>query len=345
ILRTSEVDPRWIFNLVRATNFVKAMSDLVQGALYPAVRSKDIRGFEAPFAPLNEQKRIADKLDSIFARVDACRERLDRIPVILKHFRQAVLAAATSGKLTEEWRENCSLSFNWPQVKLADVASSRLGKMLDKNKNQGELIPYLRNINVRWFDFNLNDIQKIQVSLKEKNELNLRSGDVMICEGGEPGRCAVWRETASNFVYQKALHRVRVSDQLLPKYLCYVIKAAADDHSLAKLFTGTTIKHLTGISLNRFAFLLPPLQEQTEIVRRVEELFAYADRIEARYHAARAQVDKLTPAILAKAFRGELVPQDPNDEPASVLLDRIRASRAENALTPKPKRSRKLAAK
>lgn len=81
------------------------------------------------------------------------------------------------------------------------------------------------------------------------------------------------------------------------------------------------------------------MEEQTEIVRRVEELFAYADRIEARYQAARARVDKLTPAILAKAFRGELVPQDPSDEPASVLLERIRASRAEDAASPKPKRS------
>ena len=339
VLRTSDIDPRWIFNLVRTTNFVEAMSDLVQGALYPAVKSKDIRGFEAPFAPLNEQKRIADKLDNLLARVDACRERLDRIPAILKRFRQAVLATATSGKLTEEWRENCQLPFNWPEVKLADVASSRLGKMLDKNKNQGELTPYLRNINVRWFDFNLDNIQKIRVSLKEKDDLNLKIGDVLICEGGEPGRCAVWRESTGNFVYQKALHRVRVSDKLLPEYLCYVIKTAADDLSLAKLFTGTTIKHLTGVSLNQLTFLLPTLKEQTEIVRRVEELFAYADRIEARYQTARARVDKLTPAILAKAFRGGLVPQDPSDEPASVLLERIRASRTEDAVSPKPKRS------
>ncbi len=97
--------------------------------------------------------------------------------------------------------------------------------------------------------------------------------------------------------------------------------------------------------LSELPINLPSFEEQTEIVRRVEELFAYADRIEARYHTARTRVDKLTPAILAKAFRGELVPQNPDDEPASVLLERIRASRAEHAVTPKPKRSRKPAAK
>lgn len=97
---------------------------------------------------------------------------------------------------------------------------------------------------------------------------------------------------------------------------------------------------LFGLSIN-----LPSLSEQTEIVRRVEELFAYADRIESRYQAARIRVDKLTSAILAKAFRGELVPQDPDDEPASVLLERIRASRTADAVRSKPKRRRNDVAK
>ncbi len=90
---------------------------------------------------------------------------------------------------------------------------------------------------------------------------------------------------------------------------------------------------------------MPPTEEQTEIVRRVEELFTYADRIEARYQAARRRVEKLTPAVLAKAFRGELVPQNPDDEPASVLLERIQASRAANAVTSKSRRVRNGAAK
>ncbi len=120
------------------------------------------------------------------------------------------------------------------------------------------------------------------------------------------------------------------------------------DNTLKQAYAIATGTAQLTIPLNGLRSLLidvPPLKEQIKIVRRVEELFAYADRIEARYHAARAQVDKLTPAILAKAFRGELVPQNPNDEPASVLLERIRASRAEHAVTPKPKRSRKPAAK
>jgi hypothetical protein len=114
----------------------------------------------------------------------------------------------------------------------------------------------------------------------------------------------------------------------MPEWLCYSLKDAADAGRLADLFTGTTIKHLTGVALGHFEFVLPPFREQSEIVRRVEALFAYADRLEARYTTARAQVECLTSALLSKAFRGELVPQDPNDEPASVLLERIRVARA-----------------
>ena len=98
VLRATEIDPRWIFYTVRSANFVERMCELVQGALYPAVRGKDIRGYEIPLAPLPEQKRIADKLDSVLGRVDACRDRLDRLPALLKRFRQSILAAATSGR-------------------------------------------------------------------------------------------------------------------------------------------------------------------------------------------------------------------------------------------------------
>ncbi len=106
VLRAKNVESRWLYYLVRTNDFVTAMSDLVQGALYPAVRPRDIRNFEIPLAPLSEQKRIAEKLDTLLAHVDACQTHLERVPQILKRFRQSVLAAATSGRLTEDWRES-----------------------------------------------------------------------------------------------------------------------------------------------------------------------------------------------------------------------------------------------
>lgn len=177
----------------------------------------------------------------------------------------------------------------------------------------------------------------MRLSPKEILELTVKKGDVFTCEGGEPGRCAVWEGQENFYVYQKALHRVRVNQNLNPYWLTYCLKTKADSGKLAEQFTGTTIKHFTGAELSKLAILLPSLLEQLEIVSRVETLFDLAHDLETRINTARDQLEKLTPALLAKAFRGELVPQDPTDEPASVLLERIRAAR-EMQPTTKPER-------
>lgn len=338
VLPSEIIEPRVLAYALRAFGGEILDTCSKDGTTVASVETEKLERFPLPTAPCNEQKRIADKLDRLLARVDAAKARLDKIPAILKRLRQSIIVAATSGELTEEWRSSAGLDGGWRSARLADIANSRLGKMLDKEKNKGAPAPYLRNINVRWFGFDLSDIQLIRVSVIEASELAVCRGDVLVCEGGEPGRCAVWNGEDGRYVYQKALHRVRVGDDLLPEWLCYQLKAAADSGALAEMFTGTTIKHLTGVALSGFEVLLPRMEEQNEIVRRVEELFAIADRIEAQYHAARASVERLTQSLLAKAFRGELVPQDPNDEPASAFLARIRTQRA---ATPVEKRGRK----
>ncbi|WP_417532535.1 restriction endonuclease subunit S [Marinobacterium stanieri] len=355
------VDSRYIFALVRSKVFVDEISGVVQGALYPAAKSADVQNFEFPLPPPAEQKVIADKLDALLAQVESTKARLDRIPQILKRFRQSVLAAAVSGRLTEEWRNSSSyctheFSNDWkwatiPQgwdVKLyPEVVESRLGKMLDKTKNAGIPTKYLGNINVRWFAFNLSEMQEILVSETEQLELSVKQGDVLICEGGEPGRCAIWDDDGEELiVFQKALHRARVSDKLLPEWLALNLKNDADNLSLAQLFTGTTIKHLTGKALKKYPIRVPPIEEQTEIVRRVDQLFAYADRIEQQVNNALERVNNLTQSVLAKAFRGELTEQWRKDNPelisgensAEALLERIKAERAAMKPARKPRR-------
>ncbi|SEP36585.1 restriction endonuclease subunit S [Pseudomonas sp. Snoq117.2] len=323
-----------------------------QGVTQVNLNTEIIKSFEVPVPPLAEQTRIAAKLDELLAQVDTLKARIDGVPALLKRFRQSVLSAAVSGRLTEEWRTESEsyihpyasewkwhpLPQSWQVKFYAEVTESRLGKMLDKAKNSGIPTKYLGNINVRWFDFELSSLQKIPISTTEREELAIRYGDILICEGGEPGRCAIWdSRLKETIVFQKAIHRARVSSLLLPKWLAFNLKHDADGLILEQLFTGTTIKHLTGKALRNYPLRVPPLEEQTEIVRRVEQLFAFADQLEARIKAAQARIDRLTQSILAKAFRGELVPQDPNDEPASVLLERIKAQRA---AAPKAKRGR-----
>lgn len=340
-----ELSPNFFQYFFRSITFRSALCANVIGVGGSLTRAqpKKVASIAVPVAPINEQRRIADKLDRVLARVDAANEHLSRIAPLIKRFRQSVLSAATSGKLTSDLHRDNRNAYE--RLPLGDLASTRLGKMLDKKKNTGTLVKYIRNVNVRWFSFDLSDLLSIRIEPHEVQTLSIQDGDVLICEGGEPGRCAVWREGSTDLVFQKAIHRARLDSKLLlPEWLAFCLKHQSNTGEIEDFFTGTTIKHLTGVSLAKLLIPVPPIEEQCEIVRRVEKLFAFADRLEERLSQAQEAVQKLTPALLAKAFRGELVPQDPNDEPASELLKRLQESRANDTKTRRARKPRATSA-
>lgn len=225
----------------------------------------------------------------------------------------------------------------WCWVNLEELSKIDLGKMLDRGKEQkGKLIPYLRNINVRWDYFDLDDLLTMDFENHELERFGLKKGDILVCEGGEPGRCAVWELENSEIKYQKTLHRLRPFLDFSRYWIVYHLKLDAIQGTISNYCSGSTIKHLTKVLFQKYPIRLTSLQEQKEIVRRIESLFKLADNIEQQYQQAETNLETLNQSILAKAFRGELVPQDPNDEPASVLLERIRAERDKA----KPKKSK-----
>lgn len=258
--------------------------------------------------PTDVQDSLLLQISKLQQPVNSARGRLDSIPILLKRFRQSVLAEACSGQLTVEWRNSisCEKSASWKSVRLSEVSDSKLGKMLDKAKNRGRLQPYLRNTNVRWHEFELTDLSEMRFEDSEAERYGLVRGDVLICEGGEPGRCAVWMKDESPIRFQKAIHRVRCKDSLSPFFLVYLLEHLRDSGDLQNYFTGTGISHLTGKALATIRFDLPLRTEQDEIVRRVDRLFALAYTIESRLADATNQINRTTQAILAKAFRGEL---------------------------------------
>lgn len=352
VLRPIEVDPRWVFSAVKSMCFVNAMCEKVQGALYPAVKSADIREHAIALPPLAEQTRIAQKLDELLTQVDSLKARIDAIPTLLKHFRQSVLAAAVSGQLTEEWRKqstslnniepsgsNDSLDFVWPEVSLRDVALSFSYGSSAKSKPSGD-IPVLRMGNIQNGKLDWSNL----VFTSDENEINkftLEPGDVLFNRTNSPelvGKTAIYKGERPA-IYAGYLIRVRCSKQLNPNYLHYCLNSPQGRHYCWQVKTdGVSQSNINAKKLAAFRFGLPVVEEQTEIVRRVEQFFAFADQLEAKVAAAKNRIDHLAQSILAKAFRGELVAQDPNDEPASVLLERIKAQRA---AAPKAKRGRK----
>jgi len=285
-----------------------------------------------------------DKLESPEAlrqRIQAEREAYQRRQ--LEEWEKAVEEWRASGSEGRKPRKPKTLKVtNEAQVEYADglpetwlcavlgnlYVEASLGKMLDKEKNKGELRPYLRNVNVRWGEVVLDDVKKMRFEDDEKDRYSVVPGDLVICEGGEPGRCAVWKEEfGDSFMIQKALHRVRFGGSVSPTYVMHYLKLCTDAGRISHLYTGTTIKHLTGKALENVPIPLCGVFEQEKVVEIIESRLSEIDQLEGVLQASRQRAESLKQSILKQAFSGRLVPQDLDDEPASELLARIHAER------------------
>lgn len=347
VIRNNDFDSRFVKYAFTEDSFRELLcTDLtgVGGSLTRA-QPKRVATYEVPVAPLNEQKRIADKLDRQLARVDAAKARLDKIPPLLKRLRQAILAAATTGKLTEVWRAELDVSENWTRTAFENVLVELRNGLSPKPTEQPPGAPILRISAVRPGFVDTSDIRYLEIDSATRERYMLKRGDILFTRYNGSlefvGVCGLYRnEEQEAIVYPDKLIRARVDKSLaIPEFIEIWFGAPAR-RAVIEGFVKSSAgqKGISGADLKSVEVLLPELNEQNEIIRRVEELFAIADRIEAQYRTARARVDRLTQSLLAKAFKGELVPQDPNDEPAAALLERIRAQRSE---APKAKRTRR----
>lgn len=292
-----------------------------------------------------ENKGKLETADVLLQRIQV--ERAERYRQQVKEWEKAVKGWEKSGKkggrpgkpslpklmpplTAEELADLPQLPQGWGWGKFSNTChESLLGKMLDKEKNKGTLKPYLRNINVRWSSFNLHNLLEMRFEDSEQDRFCLSDGDLVICEGGEPGRCAVWREKLGCEIrIQKALHRVRFTPSINPDYIQKYFELYSSNNKIDKYFTGTTIKHLTGDGLSKIPLPLCTLNEQLEIMQIIDDKLSAADNFDQTITNALQQAETLRQSILKKAFSGQLVAQDLNDEPASKLLARIKAERA-----------------
>ena len=219
---------------------------------------------------------------------------------------------------------------SWEWVTLKSIAISSLGKTLDKAKNKGELKPYLCSINVYWDGIDLTTVKEARLEEGELPKYLLKPGDLLICEGGDVGRSAVWESTQEMY-YQNALHRVRFYGGINPYFFQLLLECYKGNLILDTYSKGMTIKHLVQTALNAIIFPIPPLAEQNRIVDAINRLLPFLrsyDRAEKRITALNTKFpETLKKSILHEAVQGKLVPQDPSDEPAEALLERIRAEK------------------
>ena len=361
----SAIQPKYLSRFLNTPSYWRQISEQKAGIGQPNVNGTKLKTLNVPLAPQAEQTRIVEKLDEVLAQVDTIKARLDGIPAILKRFRQSVLAAAVSGRLTEEWRrknsssnvrsliESCvavdkknaikpfrkdeinnDIPQTWEWVRLARIAEVISG-IAKGSKTSSAVIsrPYLRVANVQRGYLDLSEVKEISVPLAKAKSLELKRGDILFNEGGDIdklGRGWIWEEQIPDCIHQNHVFRARVySVGIEPKYISYYGNSSGKDYFLREGTQSVNLANINKTTLSLLPIPLPPVEEQKEIVRLVDQFFAFADTIEAQVKKAQARVDNLTQSILAKAFRGELVAQDPADEPAEKLLERIAQARKE----------------
>uniref|UniRef100_UPI00404822A6 restriction endonuclease subunit S n=1 Tax=Rheinheimera sp. TaxID=1869214 RepID=UPI00404822A6 len=293
--------------------------------------------------PYPEQKRIADKLDFILTKVDRAQARLGKIPGILKRFRQSVLVAATSGELTKEWRGGAE--HNWQTVSLGTVGKGFNYGSSTKSQPEGD-VPVLRMGNLQGGQLDWGDL----VYTSDKAEIEkylLENGDVLFNRTNSPelvGKTSIYRGERKA-IYAGYLIRVKGSERLNTEFLNIQLNSPhARDYCWQVKTDGVSQSNINAKKLQAYEFDLPAIDEQLEIVRRVNELFSHAALFERQYLDAKRRFDRLTQAVLAKAFRGELVEQNAADEPADKLLERIKQQQLDAPkLVKKPRNTSKRA--
>ncbi|WP_412766265.1 restriction endonuclease subunit S [Stutzerimonas balearica] len=347
-IEDSIADKKYLFYALRWAR--PELVKLGQGASQQNISQTILKSFKVPLSPRAEQTRIAAKLDELLAQVDTLKARIDGIPALLKRFRQSVLAAAVSGRLTEEWRAGNS-NPGWSEIKLEDLLAGAkdgicrgpFGSSIKKEYFVPEGYKVYEQKNAIRDNSLIGEYFVDEKKYKELERFSVRSGDFIVSCAGTLGRISLLPSNAPAGLINQALIRIRTNKKLvLDEYFLLLFKSPSFQEKLVVGARGGAMQNLASTKeIKALEINCPTIFEQAEIVRRVEQLFAFADQLEARVKAAQVRIDRLTQSILAKAFRGELVPQDPNDEPASVLLERIKAQRA---AAPKAKRGRKASA-
>lgn len=335
IKTASSIEGKYIHYFFSYPSTQSQLEDSATGTAQKTLPLSKLRKLSIPLPPLAEQKRIVVKLDALATKSARARTDLARIDTLATRYKQAVLSKAFSGELTK----------NWQRQELKEFVSEGLVGLVRSKTDQSteEGVPYIRmnHFDLRG-DWNSRNLTLVQVSEAELNTFGLAPNDLLFNTRNSfelVGKVALWEGASRTHVYNNNILRLRFWKDILPKFAFYQMQSGPFRTYLESVKSATTsVCAIYQKSLMKAPFVAPAAEIQEEIVRRIESAFQKIDRLAVEAKRALELVGKLDEAILAKAFKGQLVPQDPNDEPASALLERIKAERA---AAPKAKRGRR----
>ena len=288
------------FLLANRENFI-AMGG---GGAQPNISKEKIISTNMPLPPLKEQERIVAEIERWLSFVDIVEKEKSDLQSTICLAKSKILDLAIHGKLVPQDPNDepasellkrinpkaeitCDnpqygkLPKGWCLCHIPDVANTLLGKTLDRSKNTGTPKDYLCAINVLWGKFDFTTHKQFLLEKNEYERYAVMKGDLMVCEGGDVGRCAIWEDDSKEIYYQNALHRIRCKEGVFNYYILYLLWHYKLNGTIDYLCKGVTIKHFTQAVMNKLDILLPPFEEQKRIVAKIEEIFAQLGKIES----------------------------------------------------------------
>jgi type I restriction enzyme S subunit len=326
IIRLVEgIESKFVSALLSSPSMQRIIAEENYGVTRQALTKLMIEEFRIPVPPLSEQRRIVVKIDSLSAKSKRARDHLDHIPRLVDKYKQAMLAATFSDQARVSWQRGTVEEF---------VREVLIGLVRSKDQqSDGHGVPYIRmnhfDLEGRWNDF---ELTFVSVTAEERARYELLSGDVLFNTRNSyelVGKVALWPNGRPGCVYNNNLLRMRFDGRVVPAFATYwMMSPQFRDHLQTVKSATTSVCAIYQRSIMAAPIYVPDVERQHQIVLRIESAFAWIERLASEATSACKLIDHLDQAVLAKAFRGELVPQDSNDEPAGILLERIRGERA-----------------
>lgn len=355
VLKPSGVLPQYLSYQLQAPTAQAYLRSRAKGTAQKGVYLKDLGELPIRVAPLREQREIVAEIERNLTLLRSGEEHLLRSRANLKLYRTAVLEAACMGRLIpskKQDRPQAGIPDGWAWVTLGDISSVKGGLTKGKVRDRDAVlrkVPYLRVANVQRGYLDLNEIKEIEATDEEISELMLKRGDILFAEGGDRdklGRGWIWSEEIPLCIHQNHIFRARLmTEEALPKYVSWYANTIGSKYFFAK---GKQTTNLASINLSILKLLpiaLPPIDEQVRVVAEIDRRLSFTEEIETELEKLQLRAAVLRGVILRAAFEGRLAPQHLADEPASILLDRIRQGRASVAENQPNRRGRRPTAK
>ena len=291
------------FLVYALTELSERISNLGKGVAQKNINISILKDVRIPLPPLAEQKQIAEKLDKLFDQIETIKEASNKIPELLKNFRQQVLTYAVTGKLIESTPEPRMLG------ELIDELKYGTSKKADYDI---EGFPVLRIPNINNGEIDSSDLKYLPLDDKEYNQLALQEGDILVIRSNGSlsivGQCAIVRKECENWVYAGYLIRIRCTHELLPEYLNYIFQSyQVRKQIVEKSHSMSGVNNFSADKIKQLKIAWYPVEVQKQIVDKLNSIFGKLNEIEKQYNTLCEKLDKLPQTLLCKAFKGELV--------------------------------------